>query len=271
MNMIAPYQIQALNDAEASENKMHSDDIAQKYGFTSALVSGVSVFGYLTHPLVETYGEGWLSNSMADVIFIKPAYHEEMLAISTENVQDSQYQHHHITTAYNEAGVLLSRLESWRPDELPPIDERAYVEPRSINPPRTEITWDRIIIDEPVTAYSWQPTAKDNQKFLDRLRDRLPIYRKGDSPLIHPFYMLSTCNQALVRMFILPAWIHTGSRIIFRQPLRIGQTIDVRTIPIEKWERKGHQFVKLYIAMRADDEIAVEVEHTAIFRIAPKA
>ena len=69
-------------------------------------------------------------------------------------------------------------------------------------------------------------------------------------------------------MFILPAWIHVGSKIIIRAPLKLGQTITMKTVPIEKWERKGHQFIKLYIAMLVDDSVAVEVEHTAIFKIA---
>ena len=35
----------ARNFAEASENKIHSDDIAKRFGFTGALVPGVTVFG----------------------------------------------------------------------------------------------------------------------------------------------------------------------------------------------------------------------------------
>ena len=46
------------------------------------------------------------------------------------------------------------------------------------------------------------------------------------------------------------------------------QALKIHAVPIEKWERKGHQFIKLYIAMWSDDEVAVEVEHSAIFRIA---
>ena len=53
-----------------------------------------------------------------------------------------------------------------------------------------------------------------------------------------------------------------------RKPIRVGQLVDVHAIPIKKWQRKGHQFIKLYIAMWIDQAVALEVEHTAIFRIA---
>ena len=36
----------AFNTATASENKMHDDEVAGRFGFTSGLVPGVDVFGY---------------------------------------------------------------------------------------------------------------------------------------------------------------------------------------------------------------------------------
>ncbi|HAG71350.1 MAG TPA: hypothetical protein DCL66_04025, partial [Gammaproteobacteria bacterium] len=84
----------------------------------------------------------------------------------------------------------------------------------------------------------------------------------------HPYFLLDACNQALMRLFVLPAWIHTGSKITLRAPLLVGQSIEMKTIPIDKWERKGHQFIRLYIAMLVGGEVVAEIEHTAIFRIA---
>jgi hypothetical protein len=56
----------------------------------------------------------------------------------------------------------------------------------------------------------------------------------------------------------------------FRRILRIGDDIEIRTLPVEKWERKGHQFVRLYIAYVVDGAPATESFHTAIFRIAER-
>jgi hypothetical protein len=57
------YQVIARNYSEASENKIHDDDVARRYGFRGALVPGVEVYGYLTHPLVERLGESWLAQA----------------------------------------------------------------------------------------------------------------------------------------------------------------------------------------------------------------
>ena len=51
------YEVVARNFSEANENKIHSDEIARKYGFKGALVPGVAVWGHLTHPLAERFGQ----------------------------------------------------------------------------------------------------------------------------------------------------------------------------------------------------------------------
>ena len=54
------YEVVARNFSESSENKIHSDEIAKKFGFKGALVPGVAVYGHLTLPLVDRFGENWL-------------------------------------------------------------------------------------------------------------------------------------------------------------------------------------------------------------------
>ena len=56
----------ARNFAEASENKIHSDDIARRFGFTGALVPGVTVFGHLAWPLTQRFGERWLPRQLGN-------------------------------------------------------------------------------------------------------------------------------------------------------------------------------------------------------------
>ena len=51
----------AFNTATASENKIHADDVASRFGFTGGLVPGVDVFAYMAHPPVEAWGRDWLS------------------------------------------------------------------------------------------------------------------------------------------------------------------------------------------------------------------
>ena len=267
MDQLTLYQIRAVNDAATSENKIHSDEIARKFGFTGALVSGVSVFGYLTHPLVKAFGEDWLSRGIADVKFIKPAYVDDLLTIKTDTVAESAHHRHCVITALNETGELLARLESWRPQSVP--SNRSTFEPitNTSESIREEISFERINLNQPAADYTFTVDHALHQGCLEIMRDGLAVYNQANSMLVHPYYLLKECNQALMRMFVLPAWIHVGSKLIFHRSVKVGQIVTVKTTPIEKWESKGHQFIRLNIAMTVDEIHVLEVEHTAIFRI----
>ncbi len=267
MTTISNQQILAINDAEESENRIHSDEIAEKYGFTGALVSGVNVFGYLTQPLVKAFGPAFLKQGMLDVIFLKPAYQDDLLTIKTEESRSETSKRNCVTSLSNEKGLLLAKLESWLPRELPPVNALAAMVCEHKEIVRPEIEWDLIALQEPAPAFTWQPSHEENQERVTVQRDRAACY-EGSAGHIHPYFLLDACNQALMRLFVLPAWIHTGSKITLRAPLLVGQSIEMKTIPIDKWERKGHQFIRLYIAMLVGGEVVAEIEHTAIFRIA---
>ena len=46
---LAPYRVSAYNTAHDSENKIHDDATARRFGFGGGLVPGVDVYGYITH------------------------------------------------------------------------------------------------------------------------------------------------------------------------------------------------------------------------------
>jgi len=249
----------ARNYAVASENKIHSDDIAKRLGFTGALVPGVTVFGHLTWPLTAEMGTRWLEGSWVTTRFLKPAYDGERLTITDERHGDA-----YKVECRNPHGVLIASLECTPENQQPDVDLHARLTSTS-SAERVPISWDVIRIDEPHPTYIWKPDEAFNKEYARRLDDETEVFQHG---VLHPHAILSQANQALVRRYVMPAWIHTGSEIRFRQLLHVGDAIEVRSVPIEKWEKKGHQFIKLYIAYLLDGEVATEIYHTAIFRVA---
>jgi len=47
---LEPYRVQAYNTAKLSENKMHDDTVARRFGFSGGLVPGVDVMAYMDAP-----------------------------------------------------------------------------------------------------------------------------------------------------------------------------------------------------------------------------
>jgi acyl dehydratase len=268
---IPDQQILALNDAGQSENRMHSDAVATQYGFEGALVSGANVFAYMTQPLVNAYGGAWLDQGIMDVVFLKPAYQDNLINIRTESLGAESSQRNHLTCAFNEQGSLLAKLESWLPATMPAInpwlDQALAGESIASKRERAEISWDALEIMTPWPVHHWQPGAADNQAHMAAQRDRASVYQ-GPDAYLHPYLLLDACNRCLKRQFIMPAWIHTGSHLTLHRPLKAGQSISLYSLPVEKWERRGQQYLRLYIAMLVDGEVALEVKHNAIFSLA---
>jgi hypothetical protein len=258
----APYQVRTHNASEQSENRMHSDEVARQFGFKGALVPGVTVFAHMTRPLVEHLGEAWLGKSIAEVSFSKPAYEGELLTVTTRaDASGSGYE----LDCTNGERVELARMRSHLPPSLPAVDPRSDMPPAAPIAKRPLVTWELMEVGKPFPALRWTPTGADNRAWCEDVRDDLALYRTDNDAPIHPGFVLRQANYVLRNRFTLPAWIHTGSRIVFHQVLRIGREYEVRAIPEEKWERKGHQFVRLYVAIRSGDETMTEVAHTAIF------
>lgn len=242
--MTQVFEVQTFNDAAESENKIHDDKIAAYYGFEGALVGGVVVFGHMTYLPIKSEGIDWLTNNQTEVRFIKPAYDKQVLGIEYDSDGISGE-----ARCFNPEGTLIATLTS----------THGHFEP------------DPVHQIQPAPAHQWLPTRDQNLKFAEQLEDDNSLYRQGESAPVHPFWMLRECNAAFTRSFLLPAWMHVGNKITFHQPLRVGQEIEVRMVPTDKWERKGHHFTTLYIAFLVQEEVYVEVEHTCIFRIAPPA
>ncbi len=53
---MTPYHVEAVNTAKASENKIHDDATAKRFGFKGGFVGGVNVYGYMSHQPVAPLG-----------------------------------------------------------------------------------------------------------------------------------------------------------------------------------------------------------------------
>src|ERR1700686_4372563 len=78
------YRVQAYNTAKLSENKMHDDTVARRFGFSGGLVPGVDVMAYMMHLPVEKWGRAFLERGLIEARFVKPVYDGETAELSGE-------------------------------------------------------------------------------------------------------------------------------------------------------------------------------------------
>src|SRR4029077_590832 len=78
----AIYRVEAFNTAVASENRIHDDETARRFGFRGGLVPGVEVYAYMAHMPFERFGEAWLERGGMECRFLKPVYDGHVATIS---------------------------------------------------------------------------------------------------------------------------------------------------------------------------------------------
>ena len=81
---IEPHQVSAYNSSKHSENKMHDDTVAKRYGFVGGLVPGVDVMAYMMHLPVAKWGRAFLERGLIEARFVKPVYDGELAEVTGE-------------------------------------------------------------------------------------------------------------------------------------------------------------------------------------------
>src|SRR4051795_7110802 len=83
-NRLETYRVEAYNTAKQSENKMHDDNVAKRFGFSGGLVPGVDVMAYMMHLPVAKWGRAFLERGLIDARFVKPVYDGEIADVTGE-------------------------------------------------------------------------------------------------------------------------------------------------------------------------------------------
>jgi len=81
---IEPYRVSAYNTSKHSENKMHDDTVAKRYGFSGGLGAGVDVMAYMMHLPVAKWGRPFFERGLIEARFIKPVYDGELADVTGE-------------------------------------------------------------------------------------------------------------------------------------------------------------------------------------------
>ena len=256
---LPPYRVSAFNTAKASENKIHDDATAKRFGFKGGFVGGVNVYAYMSHQPVQRWGRAWLERGTGEAKFGKPVYENDIAEVTAaEDAEGMQL------TVRSE-GVLCAAGRAALPENLPPPPALSDFKAMA---PRT----DRAAADETSLRigdwFGMTPlpvTAAFHAQDLADIRETDPIYaREG---IVHTGTIIRCCNWALTHNVILPAWIHMGSTVRNLGLARVGDTLNVRARITRNYEHKGHKWVELDAMVVANETIPIiRATHTAIYR-----
>jgi hypothetical protein len=229
------YRVQAYNTAKLSENKMHDDTVARRFGFSGGLVPGVDVMAYMMHLPVAKWGRAFLERGLIEARFVKPVYDGEAVEVTGEENDGV------ISIEVTSRGELCATGSASLPASAPSLSLSDF----SATAAATE--------RKPVNATSYQlgnwlgtvPRAWAGDaatEYLTDVRETDAIYaREG---LGHPGLLQRVMNKVLVDNAILGPWIHVGSRMQLLSAMASGDELTARAKVTGNYEKKGHRFAE---------------------------
>ena len=266
---LAEYRVKARNTSLTSENAIHHDDTARRYGFPGALVPGVTLYAYLTRPVVEALGSAWLARGMVSVRFVKPVMDGEEVIVTgavTERAASGVTASLTGRTAGGECVVASVTLPA---GSATPVN-RALFPPAPLPTERPDVTREHLA---GLTALGTPEALYDDAcaaEYLERVSETLALYR-GPDAWVHPAFYLQQANRALRDNVRLGPWIHVSSVVRHLGGARVGAPLATRGRVRSLFEKKGRELVELdlLIVAGASARPVAHVCHTAIYRLPP--
>jgi len=252
------YRVQAYNTAKLSENKMHDDTVAKRFGFNGGLVPGVDVMAYMMHLPVAKWGRAFLERGLIEARFIKPVYDGEITdvtATESDGVLSIEVESRGELCATGSATLPVSAPSFSLVDysEIVAVTERKPISPASYELGKWLGTLPRAWAGDAATEY------------LTDVRETDAIYaREG---LGHPGLLQRVMNRVLVDNAILGPWIHVGSRMQLLAAGASGDELIARAKVTGNYEKKGHRFVELDALVVANGRTPLaHCQHIAIYQ-----
>ena len=268
---LALWKVVAQNDATDSGNQIHDDEVAARYGFQGGLVPGITLYGYMTGPLVAVFGPAWLDRGGMRVRLRRPVYTGQKVTVHGEVTQLDTGRSEVELVLRNDDGEACAVGTGWMlptaPDPGPDLPARRSL-PETRWPPLRE-TFERQTVLGSVEA-RWNAERCD--EYLELMQDPNPVYREG---VVHPAWILRLANLAVDRNVAVNPWIHVSSDVQNLRRVRADEVLEVRAQVRTLFEKNRHEYADfdVLIAARRDGatpDVGVPVlraTHRAIYRL----
>jgi len=258
ISRLETYRVQAYNSSKQSENKIHDDAVARRFGFSGGLVPGVDVMAYMMHLPVAKWGRAFLERGLIEARFVKPVYDGETADVTAAERDGG------LSIEVESRGQLCATGSASLPASVPTLsisdfsETAAVTERRPVNATSYELgKWLGTV------PRAWAGEAA--QEYLTDVRETDAIYaREG---LGHPGLLQRVMNKVLVDNAILGPWIHVGSRMQLLAAGKSGDELTARAKVTGNYEKKGHRFVELDALVVANGRTPLaHCQHIAIYQ-----
>ncbi|MGI8926110.1 MAG: hypothetical protein ACR2HN_05610 [Tepidiformaceae bacterium] len=259
------YEAVAFNGAVHSVNKIHDDEVARQYGFAGGLVPGVTIYAYMTRPLMDALGHEWLNHGRINVRLLKPFYAGELVTVRTVVGRSEAGELALGVVALNAAGETCAAATASLGGE--PAAAAAPIAHAPLPGIRPAVSREALAGADVLGSLDEVVSATMVDEYLEEVQDDFPAYRGSDAVLASGL-LIRRANWILEGNVVLNPWLHVSSDIVHYSLAHPGEHLSTRGRVTALFERRGHQFVDMDVVVLAgEDRPVMGVHHTAIYDI----
>lgn len=266
----------AFNQVPDSDNRIHSDELARQYGFTGALVPGVTVSSYLVQPAVVAWGLHWLERGAVHATVKAPLYDEQEFHVEVEPPIKLDRYHAQLFSDSR----LCATAEVWLPDalEVEPeykshvIMSDAYQAPDASRDAMEKLREQGCL----AKTFLWS-AAHEMAAYLRHQADMPALLRTGsvtvdkqnDSGYANMSFLLGCANRHFAAVARMSPWIHLEIRSQNFQVVPLNTPLVSEMTITDLFNKKGHEFADcVFNIFMADSKRCVcSIQQRAIYRM----
>lgn len=238
------WTVEARNLPEHAGNRIHTDDGAREAGFPAALVAGVTIYAYLTHPLVAAWGVDWVANGGGEVRFAAPVFAGDEVVCATRR----------------DAAEVVVEARCDERGEHPRATFRAV---RDVGPPPPLRCGDPL----PSRRFTLGPSEHGDfgPTYGARAGDDLDLYERDG--IVHPAVWPALANRVFSTDLVSGSWIHTRSVIRHHAPGPAGAEVDVHAVVVDRFDTRIGTRAVVDLSIELDGRPLATLEHEAVIEI----
>jgi len=232
------WSVHAKNLPEHSRNPIHTDEGGKAAGFDGALVAGVTIYAYLTNPILTLWGIDWLREGTSIVEFKAPVLADELVECVT--ILDEASLNVNATVNNQIRAKCTASMEKPTPNTS------------------SDSSFELLETEEIHLIDGWEDYGQ-------RAGDDTKIY--SDLSVIHPAVWPSLANYVVEKNLVDGGWVHTRSKISHHGLVQIGSVATVESRVINRFETRTGNRAVVDVSISVDGEKVVVVEHEAIISL----
>lgn len=261
----------AFNQVPDSDNRIHSDELARAYGFTGALVPGVTISACLIHPAVQAWGMDWLDRGHAHVTVKSPLYDLAPFTVKLSSVTDTAYEASLHTDNRLSATATVSLPDT--PGQAPVIRHDPLLPEGGEIPDATRESMTALQTHGcPAHRFLW--SADHEMARYQRDQQQMPALLRTDGRpdgggFANMAFLLGCANRHFAAVARMSPWIHLETRSQNFAAVALDTALISEMQILELFERKGHEFADCrFNLFNADSGQPVcSIEQRAIYQL----